>query len=360
MDVIVVIETPSLRVEPGNETSTAVRVRNSGEIVDEFIIEAVGEPAGWTSIEPASVSLFPGAEATVQVRFAPARTPASRAGRMAFGVKASSSIDPSRSAVEEGMVEILPYRDESLSLVPGTSRGWRGATHELTVTNGGNAPITAKTSATDPDRLLTIDIQPPAMSIEPAGSRMSHILLSPKEAPLVGGSTRIPFSVSVDTGSGTPLVMDGAFERRSPLPPWLVAAAAGLLGLIVIGVVLVVGIGPGGATPSPKAASSTPGDSTPEPSDLESPSPTETAAPTATPEPVVVGNYRCLSLGEATAQVLSSGLVVGTVFPEPPGYTAADDSTVIDQTPAAGTTEPAGSDVNLIVYDPASLAECTP
>ena len=42
----------SLPVVPGGEATYEVKVRNSGTIVDEAILEVTGPAAAWTSVEP--------------------------------------------------------------------------------------------------------------------------------------------------------------------------------------------------------------------------------------------------------------------------------------------------------------------
>jgi plastocyanin len=70
-----------------------------------------------------------------------------------------------------------------------------------------------------------------------------------------------------------------------------------------------------------------------------------------TPEPVVlVGNYECLDLGTARAQIEEKGLVLATVTPQSP---PADDSWLVqDQVPYAGEAVPTGTPVDLVVSGP--------
>ncbi len=102
------------------------------------------------------------------------------------------------------------------------------------------------------------------------------------------------------------------------------------------------------ATPSPSPS--------PTPSPSPSPTPTPTAAPTPTPTALLstVGEYRCQTFGQAKADIEADGFTVGTVTPEPPGYTAADDSLVFEQLPLPGKKRPSGTAIDLGVYDPAS------
>ncbi len=107
------------------------------------------------------------------------------------------------------------------------------------------------------------------------------------------------------------------------------------------------------ATPTP-TPSPTPSP-TPTPTPTPAPTPTPTPAPTPTPTPLnTIGEYRCQTLGQAKADIAADGFVVGTVTPQPAGYTAADDSFVFDQLPLPGKKRALGTKVDLSVYDPAS------
>ena len=106
----------------------------------------------------------------------------------------------------------------------------------------------------------------------------------------------------------------------------------------------------------------------PEPTATPSPTPSPTAAPTPSPTPsptptaalTNVGEYRCQTLAAATAQITGDGFIVGTVTPQPPGYTAADDSIVYQQSPLPGKKAAPGSAIDLTAYDPASIPTCPP
>ena len=56
------LATKSVRVEPGAGASLEIRVRNTGQVVDQFSLDILGDAAPWTTVEPPSLSLFPGAE----------------------------------------------------------------------------------------------------------------------------------------------------------------------------------------------------------------------------------------------------------------------------------------------------------
>jgi beta-lactam-binding protein with PASTA domain len=75
---------------------------------------------------------------------------------------------------------------------------------------------------------------------------------------------------------------------------------------------------------------------------------------------VTVADYRCQTLTAATAEILGDDLVVGTVTPQPGGYPGGPDAIVIEQNPTPGKKVNPGSAVDLVVYDPASLATCPP
>jgi hypothetical protein len=100
-----------LQVEPGSEVSVFVQVRNTGEIVDQYTFEVLGEAAEWARLDPPELSLFPGAEGEIKVSFNPPREATTQSGEIPFGLKIVSKEDPEDSVVEEGLLEVGTYAD---------------------------------------------------------------------------------------------------------------------------------------------------------------------------------------------------------------------------------------------------------
>src|SRR6476646_7204065 len=107
-----------MRVEPGATTTTTMLVRNTGQVVDQFTIDIVGDCAPWTEVTPAIVNLMPGSDVEVTVTFAPARDPLIPAGVVPFGLRVASREDPQGSSVTEGTVDVGAFDDVQVELVP--------------------------------------------------------------------------------------------------------------------------------------------------------------------------------------------------------------------------------------------------
>ena len=75
----------ALAVEPGRTTTTELTLVNTGTIVEQFTILLLGDVAPWTEPDPPVVSLFPGAQQVVTLRFAPLGPSTSRADRSPSG-----------------------------------------------------------------------------------------------------------------------------------------------------------------------------------------------------------------------------------------------------------------------------------
>ncbi len=237
MGASVTLVTPALQVEPGQEVSTEVRVRNTGTVVDEFALDVLGDAAGWAGAEPGSLSLFPGAEGTAKVVFRPPRAASTPAGLVPFGVRARSREDPAGSAVEEGSVTVGSFQEPFAELVPRTSRGSRGGGHDVAIDNRGNARLSAELEGTDADRVLRFDIKPPGVVVEPGMAGFAKIRVSPVKRFWRGQPKTRPFQLYVRPEGGAPISLDGTLLQESMLPPWFLKA---LLALIVLLVLLVL------------------------------------------------------------------------------------------------------------------------
>ncbi len=238
MGALVELEPRRLTATPGSPAPIQVRVRNSGSVVDQFDIGVLGGAQAWATVEPPSLSLFPGAEGTATVTFAPPRSPQVPAGPLPFGVRVQSKEDPAGSAVDEGTLDVAPFAEAFAELVPRTSRGSRGATHDLALDNRGNTPLEAAITALDADRLLGFELRPPVLSALPGTAAFAKVGVKPVKTFLRGASVNRPFQVKVDVPGGEPLVIDGALLQTSILPPWILRALAAALVLLVAAVVM--------------------------------------------------------------------------------------------------------------------------
>lgn len=310
-------------VEPGSQVSVAIRVRNTGSVVDQFAFQILGDAGAWTTVQPPTLSLFPAAEEIATITFSPPRAATVPAGQMPFGVRVISSEDPNGSVVEEGVLNIAPFSDVFAELAPRTSRGSGGATHDLAIDNRGNATLNAAIEAIDPDRLLTFDIRPPGVLADAGTASFSKVAVKPRRRFWRGPSQTRPFQVLIQQPSAPPLTVDGTLVQEAILPPWFMRALLALLGLLVLAVVLwFLLVKPAieatateqtadtlaayGITPPPGAPGGGPGAPTPAAT-------TGTGQPGASPSaPVVVG------LGQLTDGRIQAG---GTPLVIDPGKT---------------------------------------
>src|SRR4029077_14716485 len=138
MSASATIPSTPLVAQPGGEVSIFVQVRNTGEIVDQYTFEVLGEAAKWAELEPGELSFFPDAEGETKLTFRPPRDASTAAGAIPFGLKVVSKENPTDSTVPEGILEIGLFTDSGAELLPRTSRGRLAGKHELAFDNRGN------------------------------------------------------------------------------------------------------------------------------------------------------------------------------------------------------------------------------
>ena len=296
MSLIASIDPATLQVEPGGEAVVVVRVRNRGTIVERFEIGVVGPAAAWAHAEPDALRLFPDVEGTAQVVFRPPRAASPLADTYPFGVSIRPAADPDSSTVEEGRVTVAPFVELMTEIVPQTSRGSRSGRHTVTIKNQGNSVAEITLKATDPDRLLLIDLEPQRFGLEAGGSRAVRTRVKPANTFFTGPPNRIPFVIQVDERISGSREIAASFEQRPMLPGWLKPVVglgiAGVLALLLLPRLLgLTGTdGTAKATdPSPSAPAQSASASVATPSaSVVAPSATTTPTPVPTPGELVI------------------------------------------------------------------------
>jgi hypothetical protein len=233
---------PSVAVQPGGEATIELRLRNTGTVVDEFGLSVLGDAAGWATVQPPTISLFPGAEENARIIFRPPRGPSVPAGPMPFGLHARSREDAAGSTVEEGVVEVGTFLEPFAELIPRTSRGSRSASHDLAVDNRGNIRLNAELEAADADRFLQFDLKPPGMVVEPGMAGFAKVQVKPTKRFWRGAPKTRPFQLVVRPEGAAPVTLDGALLQEAMLPPWFFRALMALVALLILLIILWLGV----------------------------------------------------------------------------------------------------------------------
>lgn len=310
------LEAATLEVEPGDDVTCRVRLRNRGSIVDQYRVVVVGPLAEWATCDPGIVNLLPDQEGEVTVRFAPPRASEPNAGAAPFEVHVTSTHDPSVAAVEHGVVDVAAFQHLAGELSPATIEARREGTARLSIGNRGNAPVRLALAGREPDERLDLDLVPSTLVCEPGTTATATLHARARSQPLIGSPSRHTLVVTA-THEGDPLETPalqkhGAFEHR-PLIPRVPGAIAIVLASVLVLALVAVSL----------VSRPTDGD------DVEVLS--------------LVG----LGVEEAEARLADGGLTLGAVSERESADTEA--GRIIDQDPASGQRVPEGSAIDVTV-----------
>lgn len=242
MAAIVTLSEPNLSVEPGGVASLEVRVRNTGSAADQFSFIIEGQPASFATVTPGALTLFPGAEGAVTVRFTPARAANVPAGPLPFAIRVESREDASAVAVENGTINVSGFRELAADVVPRSSRGRRSARHDVIIENRGNARISASLSAVDPNNLLAFSFDPAGIAADAGTTTYSRVRVAARKRSLTGPSASRPFQVLVETDNSPPIAIDATFQQEPMLSGGVLGSAIAVVVAAVLLVVLWLGV----------------------------------------------------------------------------------------------------------------------
>lgn len=254
-----------------------LRLRNTGDVVDEYRFEPVGPVAPWTTVEPSSLRLYPGTTGTVELTFSPPRTPDATAGPNPYAVRITPTEHPEAVTVPEGNLTVTPFTEVRAELVPPTVKGRFRGRPRLAVDNLGNTKLTASVGGSDNGDQLSYDVRPGNVQIEPGRAAFVKATLKPRRIIWFGAKEQRPYTLSVLRSGVEPLPVEGTYVQRGFLPRWLATFFGVVTALAITFVMLWLAYKPNvssGATEKLAEAGST-----------LAPSPTATPALTPAPPP---------------------------------------------------------------------------
>ncbi|MEV8565922.1 RICIN domain-containing protein [Streptomyces sp. NPDC051322] len=283
MSIWTSLEPASTTVDPGSTATVRLRLRNTGDIVDEYRCVPVGDIAPYVTVEPPSIRLFPGTTGTVELTFAPPRTPDATAGPNPYGVQIIPTEHPEATTVPEGNVTITPFTEVRAELVPHTVKGRFRGRPRLAIDNIGNTRLTASVNGSENGDQLSYEIHPANVQIEPGRAAFVDATVRPRQITWFGRKENRPYRLAVQRSGVQPLTVDGVYVQKGFLPRWLATFLAIAMALAVTFVIAWFAYKPPVHSLAAEKAADvghTLTDPTPTPgASLEQPSPSAPAAP---------------------------------------------------------------------------------
>ncbi|MEU2773265.1 RICIN domain-containing protein [Streptomyces sp. NPDC007162] len=227
------LEPASATVDPGGSTRVRLRLRNTGDVVDEYRFEPVGPIAPWTTVEPQTLRLYPGTTGTVELTFAPPRTSDATAGPNPYAIRITPTEHPEAVTVPEGNLTITPFTELRAELVPPTVKGRFRGRPKLAIDNLGNTKLTASVSGSDNGDQLSYDLHPSNVQIEPGRAAFIDATLKPRKIIWFGPKEQRPYRLTVQRSGVQPEPVDGTYVQRGILPRWLATLFGTLLALAI-------------------------------------------------------------------------------------------------------------------------------
>ncbi len=228
-------------VEPGGTTSLEARVRNRGDVVDEFTLWVDGPPGSWVRVEPPRVAVYPGQEGTAALTFEPPRDAGIPAGRTPFRLVARSVQQGGAAAVQDGVVDIAPVTGLDLDVRPERVQTDRLATYEVVLTNRSNHDVVVDLEVREPQFVLQTQLDPVQLQAPAFGTAVATLqAAAPGEAP----DTPRPFPITVhaalaDRPLDAPVTADAVLVHKfSPPAAYLATLLGWLIGGLLAGLVL--------------------------------------------------------------------------------------------------------------------------
>ncbi|QES44374.1 hydrolase [Streptomyces venezuelae] len=232
------LDPAAVTVDPGGRATVRLRVRNTGDTVEEYRLGVVGAAAGWARVEPDVLRLYPGSEGTAEISFAPPRSPDAAAGPTPFGIRVEPRENPEARDVVEGQVTVAPFSEIRAELLPPTIVGRFRGRASVAVDNLGNTPLTAALTLRDDAGRLTYEVDPTAVQVAPGRAAFANLTIRPQQVLWTGSGQTHPLTVSVRrSGDEQGHELPGSFDQRPVLPRRLLAVGGVLAALAVASVV---------------------------------------------------------------------------------------------------------------------------
>jgi len=272
----VLLASTEFPVAPGESVTIPLILFNQGLERDIVSLSVEGIPSSWAYASSASTPLSPGQQQEVALTIQPHRSLESSAGRHPFQILASSQAAPGQAAVAECILTIATFSRFGCELRP--QRIEAGEPARVTVENQGNIQQAFTLTWQSADDGLDFEPAPVQdLRVPPGEVAMAEFRAKLRSRPLFGGERVLPFTTRVQAAGGDTQNLKGEVVGRALIPSWVLPAVVVLILAIacISALIIVAGGSLEGAPPEAPAATATPGEEQPAPTEPPAEVPTE-------------------------------------------------------------------------------------
>ncbi len=207
----------------GEPATLSLRVTNSSDIVDGYVVEAPGAPP-WLVVEAPPVRLYPGTQltVTVTVRIVSPTPVTAQQLTQALRIRSLGFAD---TYLDVAVMVTVPVLDAAavVSAEPRLLRVRDRATaaFSLVVSSRSNRPTQVRLAGTDPELAVRFRFDPPVLTLGPAASERARVLVTMPE-PEAGQELTRSLTVTAADGervAETTVTLHQATTARTEDPP---------------------------------------------------------------------------------------------------------------------------------------------
>jgi hypothetical protein len=255
-------------VAPGDSVAIPLVLFNQGLEGDIVNLTVEGIPSSWVSASSATTPLSPGQQQEVTLTVQLPRSGEEGAGRRPFQILAASQSAPGQMATADCILTIATFAEFRSELRP--QRIEAGEPARVMVENQGNVQQAFTLTWQSPDEGLAFEPAPTQeLRVAPGELAMAEFRAKPRSRPLLGGDKVWPFTARVQSAQGERRNLSGEVVGKALIPSWVLPAVlVAILALACIAILFsVLGDREGDTTPEAPAATATPGEEQPAPTE---------------------------------------------------------------------------------------------
>ena len=226
--------TSDTEVAPGSVAVVRLTVANLSASTDTLTIVPSGLAAAWTTVRPASVTLFGGSQQEVELRVAPPLHSGATAGPSLLSVRVVPHSDPNETCAAETTIHVAATHQRTLTLLQPVLSTRRQADYELLLENRGNAQATCRLQFVEPTGRVTGEFDPASITVPPGTSGLVRLRVRANRSLWARQSRTVSFQVEAEQPGSVTLSTQGTFVQTPVLADRVLPRVATVMAVLAI------------------------------------------------------------------------------------------------------------------------------